>query len=68
MLEKYFKFWVKILNNLENEHQGCPITIAEEDEVTGLKIKSEIFDVLEKCENGGLRSQFDCMFITAVCD
>lgn len=46
MLEKYFKFWVNILNNLENEHQGPPI---------------RIFEALEKCENAGLRSQFDCI-------
>lgn len=31
MLEKYFKFCVKILNNLENEHKGCPITITEKN-------------------------------------
>lgn len=37
VLEKSF---VKILNNLENEHQGCPINIAEENDVTGLEIKN----------------------------
>lgn len=46
MVEKYFKFCVKILNNLENEHQGCPITIADKNEVTGLKIKIRIFNYL----------------------
>lgn len=56
---KYFKVWVKILNNLENEHQSCPINIAEENEVMGLKIKIwifEPFEFLEKCQNAGPRS------------